>query len=831
MRYLNESATDIAIDLITRFAPGYTTHGVQAGLDTLDEITFTNVPLPDALTQLAKRIGGYWRCDYFRDIHFFTSEATDAPTDLTPSHPSLESLAVTRDLSQVITRQPVQGGGVNALADVPSGDTIIPVETEAWYESDGGTVMCGPQRITYTGVTPSGIGALVGPGVGPSAAPALELSAGAGVESGIHIYAVVFRTSNDASLSLSSPTAAISVGAVPTTTTPVAEAFPFGSTASGLTIGATYRWKYSYTFAGGETAASVASNTYVPIDNGHGFAQAALVFAGKSIPDGFAINWYRSVNGGTYRQLSSHLENLADLNTAETDAAISTNAAAPSSNTVAVNRVALSAIPIGATSVTQRWLYRTTAGSSQLKKLAVIADNTTTTYTDSIADAGLGADIPTSDTSGLTQPDGQILPGATSLLVAGGAFPSTGGWAIIGNGAQAIRFTDVSAGSLTGIPATGPGAITAAISYNSTVTAAATLTGIPRGAVLSASQIAPANWSHLLISIAPAAASTIAFDAATDGAGNTTYNHTTGAGSNRLLLFFLQTVGGAVTETPSYGSQFLTLVGSQTNAISGSTHYIYALVAPATGTAAVHYATSGSAFNDSCVISYAGCAQTVVPDSLAQSGNAVSLEQTRKATTTTVADNCWLVMSTVNAYGDGTAGFGTTKRKASGGGGMNVWDSNGAITPAGGVGSILYDIKKGDPVNLFVVVDDEAAQATLGALLTTPTFTSDGIIEGDVIVDGRIGHAEAVARAQAILTLRRVVEVGLEYTCRDYLTKAGKTVHVDMPAPFNVTGDFKIQRVQISQFSETDTLYPTFAAQASTTRFSLEDLLRIARKS
>jgi uncharacterized phiE125 gp8 family phage protein len=62
----------------------------------------------------------------------------------------------------------------------------------------------------------------------------------------------------------------------------------------------------------------------------------------------------------------------------------------------AVNgKVALSAIPLGGSAVTSRKLYRTVAGGSTYLLLVTLADNTTTTYTDNIADASLGAGCPT----------------------------------------------------------------------------------------------------------------------------------------------------------------------------------------------------------------------------------------------------------------------------------------------------------------------------------------------------------------------------------------------------------------------------------------------------
>ena len=63
-------------------------------------------------------------------------------------------------------------------------------------------------------------------------------------------------------------------------------------------------------------------------------------------------------------------------------------------------KVSLSAIPIGGSLVTARKIYRTVAGGSTYLLLATIADNTTTTYTDNIADSSLGAEAPSVNTAG-----------------------------------------------------------------------------------------------------------------------------------------------------------------------------------------------------------------------------------------------------------------------------------------------------------------------------------------------------------------------------------------------------------------------------------------------
>ncbi len=67
--------------------------------------------------------------------------------------------------------------------------------------------------------------------------------------------------------------------------------------------------------------------------------------------------------------------------------AISNTVTADASHT----KIALSNIPIGPTGTIQRKIYRTAAGAGTLKLLDTISDNSTTTYTDNIADGSLGA--------------------------------------------------------------------------------------------------------------------------------------------------------------------------------------------------------------------------------------------------------------------------------------------------------------------------------------------------------------------------------------------------------------------------------------------------------
>jgi hypothetical protein len=50
-------------------------------------------------------------------------------------------------------------------------------------------------------------------------------------------------------------------------------------------------------------------------------------------------------------------------------------------------------------------------------------------------------------------------------------------------------------------------------------------------------------------------------------------------------------------------------------------------------------------------------------------------------------------------------------------------------------------------------------------------------------------------------------------------------VHVALPAPTNLTGDFLIQRVTIDDVAYAAGTYPRRVVDASTTRFSFDDVL------
>lgn len=112
-------------------------------------------------------------------------------------------------------------------------------------------------------------------------------------------------------------------------------------------------------------------------------------------------------------------------------------------------------------------------------------------------------------------------------------------------------------------------------------------------------------------------------------------------------------------------------------------HYLFRLNAPASGANDVVISSSSSVLLHGRAFSYTGVNQADAPDaSTKNTGTGVT---TLTTTLTTVADNCWLVMSSSNkGDADATAGTDTTERDGDAPRVEHgVFDSNAAKTPPG----------------------------------------------------------------------------------------------------------------------------------------------------
>lgn len=96
---------------------------------------------------------------------------------------------------------------------------------------------------------------------------------------------------------------------------------------------------------------------------------------------------------GTHRYLATFV--TAD---GETDAGLATAAVTVADKTVN-GQISLTAIPIGGSAVTARKIYRQFNSTGTFKLQSTISNNTATTATDNVANASLGADAPSTNTT------------------------------------------------------------------------------------------------------------------------------------------------------------------------------------------------------------------------------------------------------------------------------------------------------------------------------------------------------------------------------------------------------------------------------------------------
>jgi hypothetical protein len=175
----------------------------------------------------------------------------------------------------------------------------------------------------------------------------------------------------------------------------------------------------------------------------------------------------------------------------------------------------------------------------------------------------------------------------------------------------------------------------------------------------------------------------IAYDAASSNAATTNslnVSHTT-TGSDIVMVIFVKayTTSDVVTGV-KYNSVSATLVRKIQDGASRWS-YMYILANPATGTNTLNVTTSSSVGLGAIVGTYTGCETSGIPDSSAQGGNSGT---NWTMTTTTVADNSWLV-GVWGGANTPTPSTGTTQRKYQGGAAdqMYFYDSDSEKTPAG----------------------------------------------------------------------------------------------------------------------------------------------------
>lgn len=179
----------------------------------------------------------------------------------------------------------------------------------------------------------------------------------------------------------------------------------------------------------------------------------------------------------------------------------------------------------------------------------------------------------------------------------------------------------------------------------------------------------------------------IAFDstqAPTRQIGVSTFSWThTCTGSNRILWILVDINNNANTDIVTgvtYNSITLTKIDRIFSLNNGNISLWY-LINPTIGANTATITTSTNAAINGISASYTGAKQSGVPDATTTLGP--SSTATFVQSTTSVADNCWMVWGTINANGVFVAGTNTTIRGSDAGNGSCLADSNAAITPAG----------------------------------------------------------------------------------------------------------------------------------------------------
>jgi hypothetical protein len=503
--YASQSATTIILDLMARFTRGVASTFVQTGLPVIPAVTFTNEDVPTCLTTICQQIGAYWFIDYDVALHVFTvADLTATPITQAAPRQSADH-QISEDLSQVATRIIGLGGGVGAAVDLAAGATELPLDlgtgsSASWYLSTGGLVQVGAQRLSYASIKgASGAGALVGIGNAPTSAPGVAPASGSGLGTGVYKWAVSYKTA--AGETVVGPLASMPTGgSAPSLNAVSMRTGIYTITPPSFTTNANYIFRVAVLWQGG----------------GFSFGPPTGAFnVGTKLPQiGLGPIAYDAVTGQPYNswllssaptainqiQIYASLANAGapyyhvlsisgpsstdwlDVINGQSDATrLANNLQYPTGPVATFNAAALTLPVSGSGAVTGRAIYRTVVNGAALKLVTVVANNTATTYTDTLVDGSLGASPPGSDTSGLSD-TGQVAAGATSVPVTtaqpfiddGGA---SGGWVTLGN--LTVRYGGISGLSLTGIPASGPGSITATVRYGAQALVQPRLAGIP----------------------------------------------------------------------------------------------------------------------------------------------------------------------------------------------------------------------------------------------------------------------------------------------------------------------------------------------------------------
>ena len=867
--WTNTSATTIAEWLISTYAPGYSSAGVEAGLPPVS-INFDGSEggMKGCLTALAKIIGGYWHFEN-RTLYLFITPPGPAPDPIDDSPSRFlhdPQIRHTVDKSQVRTRVFGKGASTQIAATVDQTVTIVPLEVATMFTPAGGQVIAGvtpdgaaSRVLTYTGVQLGGGGGLVGPGAAPSSAPTLALASGAGVNSGTHGYAITFTTA--AGESLPGPVASITVGLVaPPATAPV----PGAVTAGGAIEPGSYTYGATFVTASGETdllAGSGAATTtadaggsYVspptapspgaPTSGGSigtgsyryaatfvtasgettiGAASAAVMVPGVTgivPPPAIAPGIANQIDSGFFSQEWAIGDTVriaiayVNPNGQTTIGPLSNSVVIVASSSAGGGGpcpISISGMSTSAdTSVTDKRIYIQRNGAFGRYTTCPNSTTNIVTYPDKSALSGVPSDTNTATIANARTVTVSSVPLGPSGVTARKLYRSVNsGYFLlvttIANNTQ-TTYTDTAAGS-GGQP---PASNTAYLPGGAYQTVP--LTQIPIGpAIVTARRLY--RWSAAL---GWRALTTIANNTATtysDAASNATL----GAAPGPNTATANQVAGTMATGGATVTGRKLYRTTANTSPLKFLWHFT-----DNTTTTFLDSAPDGSLG--------AGAPPAVDTSGLTQPSGQVPAGSTAmivaNAAAFADAPGGWAVVGNgeqVIRYSAKTANS-LTGIPATGLGALVAsvsYNSTVTASPAlVGVGGILESILRGSPIHVWVQRDDLAAQAYMVSL----DGTGDGIYE-HIVSDERRTEASLIQVCDAELALYSRPLVTVTYATRDTKTKSGKTVAIALSTPA-MTESLTIQDVAISEIGIAPTLRPKYTVTASSVRHSFDAILQ-----
>lgn len=520
-------------------------------------------------------------------------------------------------------------------------------------------------------------------------------------------------------------------------------------------------------------------------------------------------------------------------------------------------------IPTGPSGTTARRLYRTKAGGSEYFLVAEVRDNTTTTYTDAIPDSALIVPAPAQNLNGETF-SLSLIPTGPPGTVARRVYRTKGG------GADYFRLVELPDNSTTSytdtvadtaLTASGPPLVATAGGERHSVTlpigpagtlarrvyrtkAGGTteilLVEVQDNSTTTYTDETPdsglAGKGPELVSTAGGVDASVSVPTGPTGTTGRTVYRTTAGGSEYFLVARIHGNDGA-TVIDKKDDEALGVAAPTVNDAGGS---IVAVSNIAIGPASIvarrlyrrdvtglyRFVTeikdnTTTTFTDDREDKQLGDVAPTVSTIGALPGATTLLVESPAAF---LAAGGWFESGSQIVRYTGLSGNALTGIPASGSGSLVAPLKAGDEVVASSMltgATVSVAIARGDQVSVLETINDGPAQTALAAL---EGGGSTGIYE-HTLSDARLGWREAAAHGAADLTRFSKPVVTMRYASRDRKTATGKTIHVDLVS-LAFTGDFIIQSVTIDQIGASKGLYPRYTVEASSVRWTFEDILR-----